>query len=57
MFNNKDMESLRTHLNDIVNSDDCNLFEGEILRKSQELDEIIISYYNKNLDHMIKDNN
>jgi hypothetical protein len=44
------LESLRAQLNDVVSSDDGNLFEGAILRKSQELDEIINLYYRKSLN-------
>lgn len=38
------IESLRKKLNDLVEKE-CILYEGEILRLSQELDKLIFSYY------------
>lgn len=39
-----DLNMLRDKLNKMV-SEDANLFEGEILRVSQELDKLITLYY------------
>lgn len=38
------MESLRKKLNDLLENE-CILYEGEILRLSQELDKLIYNYY------------
>lgn len=44
MVDNYDLNMLRDKLNEMV-SEDASLYEGEILRVSQELDKLITLYY------------
>lgn len=41
----RDLDLLRNELHTMIDSDESNLCEGEILRKSQELDMLIFKYY------------
>jgi hypothetical protein len=45
MQENNVLNSLREELNDLVISEEAVLHEGEILKISQQLDEVIVFYY------------